>query len=89
MGPHATHELAGGEGGMRHLLEHIGPGIDAWWQTLGQPRVTPGTIDKLVDAYQADGPPSNQALAAGRDRLLLALLETLARERRAMREETT
>jgi 3-hydroxyacyl-CoA dehydrogenase len=89
MGPHATHELAGGEGGMRHLLEHIGPGIDAWWQTLGQPRLTPETIDKLVDAYQADGPPSIQALAARRDRLLLALLETLVRERRAMRELTT
>lgn len=82
MGPHALHDLAGGDGGMRHLLEHIGPGIDAWWQTLGQPRLTPETIDRLVDAYQADRLPSVQALAAERDRLLLALLETLGRQRR-------
>lgn len=84
MGPHALHDLAGGEGGMRHLLEHIGPGIDAWWQTLGQPRITPEIIEKLVDSYQADGPRSIAELAAERDALLLALLETLARERRAL-----
>ncbi len=81
MGPHALHDLAGGEGGMRHLLDHIGPGIDAWWQTLGQPRITPETIDNLVKAYEADAPPSVQALAAERDKLLIALLETLKRTR--------
>ena len=84
MGPHALHELAGGEGGMRHLLEHIGPGIDAWWQTLGQPRITPETIAQLVEAYQADGPASIKDLAAERDELLLALLETLNRVRQAV-----
>lgn len=82
MGPHASHDLAGGQGGMRHLLEHIGPGIDAWWQTLGQPRITPETIDRLVDAYQAEGPPSIEDLAAERDTLLLALLETLTAMRK-------
>jgi len=81
MGPHTLHDLGGGEGGMRHLLEHIGPGIDAWWQTLGQPRITPETIDALVSSYQADNPPSIQDLAKERDALLLALLETLSRER--------
>ena len=84
MGPHALHDLAGGEGGMRHLLEHIGPGIDTWWQTLGQPRITSETVEKLVDSYQADGPRSITELAAERDALLLALLETLTRERRAL-----
>ncbi len=84
MGPHASHELAGGEGGMRHLLEHIGPGIDAWWQTLGQPRLTPETISKLVEAYRADAPPSVETLAKERDVLLLALLETLKRERQRL-----
>jgi len=79
MGPHALHDLAGGAGGMRHLLEHIGPGIDAWWQTLGRPRLTPDTIDALVNAYQADAPASVKDLAAKRDVLLLALLEMLTR----------
>ena len=86
MGPHALHELAGGTGGMRHLLEHIGPGIDAWWQTLGQPRLTPETIDRLVEAYRADDPPSTEALADERDALLLALLSTLSAERAARRK---
>lgn len=89
MGPHALHELAGGEGGMRHQLEHIGPGIEAWWNDLGKPDITPETIDKLVDAYRAEGPPPFRKLAAERDRLLLALLDTLARERQASGEQGT
>lgn len=86
MGPHALHDLAGGEGGMRHLLEHIGPGIDRWWQTLGRPRITPDIIDSLVSAYQADGPPSVSERAAERDVLLLALLQALGRARSAAAE---
>jgi 3-hydroxyacyl-CoA dehydrogenase len=81
LGPHAMHELAGGEGGMRHLLEHIGPGIDSWWQTLGQPRITADTIERLVSAYQADNPPSVQDLARQRDVLLIELLSTLKQAR--------
>lgn len=80
MGPHRSHDLAGGEGGMRHLLEHIGPGIEAWWRTLGQPSITPEIIDRLVEAYQADRPRPIAELATERDDLLLALLETLSRE---------
>ncbi|MEM7044395.1 MAG: 3-hydroxyacyl-CoA dehydrogenase NAD-binding domain-containing protein, partial [Pseudomonadota bacterium] len=68
MGPHALHELAGGQGGMRHQLEHIGPGIETWWNDLGKPDITPETIDGLVAAYQADGPPAVQELATERDR---------------------
>lgn len=81
MGPHALHALAGGEGGLRHLLEHIGPGIDAWWQTLGEPRITPETIESLVQAYQADAPLPIRELAAKRDVLLPALLAMLAQAR--------
>ncbi len=81
MGPHTLHALAGGEGGLRHLLEHIGPGIDAWWQTLGEPRITPETIESLVQAYQADAPLPISELAAKRDVLLPALLAMLAKAR--------
>jgi 3-hydroxyacyl-CoA dehydrogenase len=83
MGPHALHELAGGKGGMRHHLEHLGPGVNAWWADLGRPEITPEIIERLVGAYAADAPPSVEDLAAERDRLLLALLETLGRERGA------
>jgi 3-hydroxybutyryl-CoA dehydrogenase len=81
MGPHALHQLAGGEGGMRHQLEHLGPGISAWWADLGKPDITPDNIDKLVAAYQSDHPPSVKELAEERDALLLELLDTLRRAR--------
>jgi len=81
MGPHALHELAGGQGGMRHQLEHLGPGIAAWWSDLGKPDITPETIDRLVEAYQADNPPSIKDLANERDMLLIELLNTLRKAR--------
>lgn len=81
MGPHALHELAGGEGGMRHQLEHLGPGISAWWSDLGKPDITPETIEKLVTAYQAGNPPSVKDLAAERDVLLIELLNALRQAR--------
>jgi carnitine 3-dehydrogenase len=81
MGPHVLHHLAGGEGGLRHQLEHIGPGIESWWNDLGRPDLTPDVIDRLVAAFEASGPPSIAELAAERDALLIALLETVARTR--------
>ncbi|MGI9493994.1 MAG: 3-hydroxyacyl-CoA dehydrogenase NAD-binding domain-containing protein, partial [Geminicoccaceae bacterium] len=81
MGPHALHELAGGQGGMRHQLEHLGPGISSWWSDLGKPEITPQTIDRLVEAYQADNPPSVSELAKQRDVLLIELLNTLRQAR--------
>jgi hypothetical protein len=89
MGPHALHELAGGAGGMRHQLEHIGPGMESWWNDLGKPDITPDVIDRLVEAYQADRPPSVQVLATERDKLLLALLEALTRARQGIDEGKT
>jgi 3-hydroxyacyl-CoA dehydrogenase len=77
MGPHMAHHLAGGRGGLRHLLEHIGPGIERWWNDLGRPDLTPAAIDRLVEAFnQAERRPIAQ-LEAERDALLVTLLETL------------
>lgn len=87
MGPHVLHHLAGGEGGLRHQLEHIGPGIEAWWNDLGKPDLTPEVIDRLVEAYDQGETRSVQELAAERDMLLVALLDSLARARRAQAEK--
>ena len=82
MGPHMAHHLAGGRGGLRHLLEHIGPGIERWWNDLGRPDLTPAAIDRLVEAFtRAETRPIAQ-LEAERDALLVALLETLQTTRR-------
>jgi carnitine 3-dehydrogenase len=84
MGPHMLHHLAGGEGGLRHLLKHIGPGIETWWNDLGRPDLTPEVIDRLVGMFEAGTPRPLREIAAERDALLIALLETLAATRRAL-----
>jgi carnitine 3-dehydrogenase len=86
MGPHATHHLAGGRGGLRHLLEHIGPGLQGWMDDLKGLRITPDVIERLVAAHKASQPPSIERLEAERDALLLALLETLQTTRRRLAE---
>ena len=55
MGPHMAHHLAGGRAGLRHLLEHIGPGMERWWGDLGRPELTPAVIDRLVAAFERTG----------------------------------
>jgi 3-hydroxyacyl-CoA dehydrogenase len=88
MGPHMAHHLAGGRGGLRHLLEHIGPGIERWWNDLGCPDLTPAAIDRLVEALaRAETRPIRQ-LEAERDALLVALLETLQDTRRRLAERS-
>jgi 3-hydroxyacyl-CoA dehydrogenase len=84
MGPHMLHHLAGGEGGLRHLLEHIGPGIETWWNDLGRPDLTPEVIDRLVAMFDAGNARTVADLAAERDALLTGLLESLAETRRAL-----
>jgi 3-hydroxyacyl-CoA dehydrogenase len=84
MGPHVLHHLAGGEGGLRHQLEHIGPGIEAWWNDLGRPDLTPEVIERLVRDFDAGEPRTVQALVAERDTLLVALLESLSETRRTL-----
>ncbi len=86
MGPHATHHLAGGTGGLPHLLEHIGPGLQHWMDDLKGLRITPEVIERLVVAYEAGAPPSIERLEAERDALLVALLETLQTTRRQLAE---
>jgi carnitine 3-dehydrogenase len=82
MGPHMLHHLAGGEGGLRHLLEHIGLGIERWWSDLGRPDLTPEVIDRLVLMFETSTTRSIQDLAAERDALLVELLEALSEARR-------
>ena len=85
MGPHRSHDLGGGEGGMQHLLEHIGPNIDAWWDDLGKPRINAESIETLVSAYKATNPPSIAELAKERDVLLIELLSALQRGREQLK----
>ena len=78
MGPFLTMHLAGGEGGMRGVLNHFGPALESWWADFGTPRLDGDAIETLSRAVDEmlDG-QSIPALAAERDARLLALLAAL------------
>jgi len=82
VGPHLTVHLAGGPGGIHHQLEHLGPGIQAWFDDLGTPNLTPEVKDHLVNGMnEALAGREFESLVEQRDRELVDLL----RERRQSR----
>ncbi|MFX5793765.1 3-hydroxyacyl-CoA dehydrogenase family protein, partial [Acinetobacter baumannii] len=40
MGPYLNLHMSGGEGGIGHMLDHLGPPIESWWADLGAPSIT-------------------------------------------------
>ena len=74
-GPFESYHLGGGPGGIRHLLEHLGPGMARRWKDLGQPELTPELVDRVssdTEARFADAP--YEVRTAERDRVQLAVL---------------
>ncbi|MDH3498847.1 MAG: L-carnitine dehydrogenase [Acidimicrobiia bacterium] len=53
MGTNLTFHLAGGETGMRHMLEHFGPALEWPWTKLVAPPLTDRLIDRMVAGTQA------------------------------------
>jgi len=79
MGTFLTFHLAGGEDGMRHMLEQFGPALKLPWTKLKAPELTDELIERVVEGceHQAAGRSVN-ALEARRDAFLtdmLALVE--------------
>jgi ketoreductase RED1 len=52
VGPFEGLHLGGGPGGLRHLLEHLGPGMQRRWKDLGHPELTPETIKRLSQSSE-------------------------------------
>lgn len=75
LGPLANLQLSGGEGGIRHNLEHLGPAMAAWWDTFTSPQLTPEFIARVVEQMkdEMDG-STNADWAQVRDRLVIAIL---------------
>ncbi len=79
MGPFANLHLSGGEGGMRHLLDHLGGPIESWWGDLGTPVLTPELKQKVVDGIDAElANRSDTQITTERDELILAMLRAKA-----------
>jgi carnitine 3-dehydrogenase len=75
MGPFANMHLSGGDGGIAHVLEHLGPPIESWWHDLGQPVLTPDLVQRVVaGTAEALAGCSRVPLEQERDQLLLDLL---------------
>jgi carnitine 3-dehydrogenase len=53
MGTSLIYHLAGGEPGMRHMLEQFGPALELPWTKLKAPKLTDELIDRMVEGTQA------------------------------------
>jgi len=83
MGPCLTFHLAGGEGGMAHMLDHFGPSLAAPWTRLSAPELTPALRQQMVAGTAAEaGDRTFAELIVERDRNLTAVLRALAAVRR-------
>ena len=77
MGPSLTFHLAGGEGGMKHFLDHLGPAMQGWMDDLGAPRLNSGDLQKaIIDGVaQEAGSRTIGDLQKWRDRKLIDILK--------------
>ena len=83
MGPFESYSLGGGPGGIRHLLEHLGPGMQRRWKDLGQPELTPEVVDRLSTATEERfAGQAYEDRVRARDEVQLAVLEARERARR-------
>lgn len=73
-GPCLTFHLAGGEGGMAHMLDHFGPSLLAPWTRLDAPDLTPELRAAVVTGTTAEaGSRVFADLVAERDRAVIAI----------------
>ena len=79
-GPCLTFHLAGGQGGMAHMLDHFGPSLESPWTRLKSTELTTELRDEMVDGCEreADG-RSIDALVAERDYGVISVLRALGR----------
>jgi len=82
MGTNLTYHLAGGEAGMRHMLEQFGPALEWPWTKLVAPPLTNELIDRMVEGTQEQaGGLSIAELERRRDDYLIAVMYSLRETR--------
>jgi carnitine 3-dehydrogenase len=79
-GPLLTFHLAGGQGGMAHMLDHFGPSLQSPWTRLVAAELTPELRDAVVDGCDREAAGrSIDELVQERDRGVIAILRALDR----------
>jgi ketoreductase RED1 len=75
-GPFESFHLGGGPGGMRHFLEHLGPGMARRWKVVEQPELDEPTVElisgQIEERFAGRG---YEQLTDARDRAQLAVIE--------------
>jgi carnitine 3-dehydrogenase len=75
MGPHLTFHLAGGVGGIDHFLDQFAAPMASWWESLGNPTLTPEVRARLAQGIAEEAAGRGIAeLEARRDLFLVDLL---------------
>ncbi|MBM7586093.1 carnitine 3-dehydrogenase [Bacillus pakistanensis] len=78
MGPFLTLHLAGGEQGMKHMLEQFGPALKLPWTKLVAPELTEELTDRVVEGCEAQTTGHTIAqLEERRDEFLIELMQLL------------
>jgi carnitine 3-dehydrogenase len=79
MGTCQIYHLAGGDAGMRHMLEQFGPALKLPWTHLEAPELTDELIDRLVEGTLAQAKGRRIAeLERYRDDALISVMQALA-----------
>lgn len=78
-GPLLTFHLAGGAGGMGHMLDHFGPSLKSPWTRLAAPELTDDLRQALVSGCDAEAAGRTvPQLVAERDRAIIAIRKVIA-----------
>jgi 3-hydroxyacyl-CoA dehydrogenase len=76
LGPFAHLHLSGGDGGIAHLLAHLGGPIETWWDDLGSPRMSHVLMARVAEQTNSYyGASTMPELGAWRDRIVRDLLK--------------
>ncbi|MET9548862.1 3-hydroxyacyl-CoA dehydrogenase NAD-binding domain-containing protein [Streptomyces sp. NPDC006627] len=80
MGPMLTFALAGGEGGMAHMLDHFGPSLKSPWTRLEAPELDKKLYDAVVAGCDEEAAGRSIAdLVAERDQGVIDVLRATGR----------
>ncbi len=79
MGPHMIYNLGGGEGGMDHFIDHFGPAVKTWWESMATWTTLPSEAKPmLIDGLKAEmGDRTLSDMNCRRDEKLSKILKIL------------
>ena len=80
MGPHLIYHLGGGEGGMDQFIDHFGPAVKSWWESMANwTTLPPESKSVLIEGLKKEmGDRSLADISRWRDEKLAGLLKLIS-----------